>query len=1049
MTKSQHLAPLLVALDRIQNIAEQATAAGQPNPPEFVTMATDTLKAAHKLLAGNHVADCLRLTSRLKALRLPLLGLDLLRAQIFLRMGQPDAAREALKEELRYFPDHIEARRLLESLTIPEQTLSSDLPPEFAQVLQKIRPYTMLSTARLRSLYNLAISVCREDLPGNMVECGVAAGGSSALLAWVIKRYSQRPRTLFCFDTFAGMPAPTEADTHAKTPANATGWGEGTCAAPMDSLIDICQQLEVDDIIHPVKGLFKDTLPTTSSQIGHIALLHMDGDWYESTRDILDNLYDQVVPQGRIQVDDYGHWEGCKKAIHEFEARRGIKFHMHPIDTTGVWFQKPSACTLQPRLLNLGCGQRYHPAWTNVDFTATGLDVLAHDLTQGIPFVDDTFDAVYHSHLLEHFAKDVAPMFLQECYRVLKPGGIIRVVVPDLENIARIYLMLLEKSLRGDSEAQKRYEWIMLELFDQMVRNYSGGAMLEYWRQNPMPAEDFVIARIGSEVKNVITQLRAQPKEPEPLASQPKRPCDPLAIGTFRLSGEVHQWMYDRYSLGKLLHEAGFEDIKVCRADESSIPQFNTFLLDIEADGSVRKPDSLFMEARKPRALKIEPSSTEKTTSQRPKIAQICAQDFGGAGTAALRLHDGLRLIGVNNSLYVHNIKRWRPGTVPLAFANTLLPPTNQKMISPGWDAFCAHNERGLAQYPNRPPHFEIFTDTWSAIRVSQIPEIAEADIINFHWIAGTVDVFKELDFLRTKKIVWTLHDMNPFTGGCHYAAGCSKYEQSCGSCPQLGSQDPDDLSRHIWTRKKAAYRQLDITIVALSQWLADCVKKSSLFSPFPVHVIPNGVPTDIFKPHPQAQIRESLHIPQDAFVVLFGADSLTNSRKGFAYLLQVLTQLASQAKNHALCLATFGQNGEAAVHHLGLPIFAFDYVENESELALIYSLADVTVLPSLEDNLPNIVLESLACGTPVVGFDVGGIPDMVTHLVNGYLAPVADAKGLVQGINWVMEQKQADSPIRIKCRETVLTRYNLLLQARSYQELYEEIMTQTIPSRQ
>lgn len=261
------------------------------------------------------------------------------------------------------------------------------------------------------------------------------------------------------------------------------------------------------------------------------------------------------------------------------------------------------------RLLNLGCGSRYHPAWVNVDFRSNGNGVIVHDLKKRLPFDDVSFDAVYHSHVLEHFPKHHAPLFLRECFRVLRPGGILRVVVPDLEQIVRLYLEALEKSLQGNHEAQYRYEWIMLELFDQMVRNVSGGDMLQYWRQNPMPAEAFVIARMGSEVKNVLHDLRSRQSSssnPRP----PEAPREPEAIGRFRLSGEVHQWMYDRYSLGKLLCEAGFEDVRVCRADESAIPDFNTYRLDIESDGSVRKPDSLFMEGRKPAAVTVREERT-------------------------------------------------------------------------------------------------------------------------------------------------------------------------------------------------------------------------------------------------------------------------------------------------------------------------------------------------------------------------------------------------------------------------------------------------------
>jgi tetratricopeptide (TPR) repeat protein len=215
------------------------------------------------------------------------------------------------------------------------------LTDEFQEILSVIRPYTLLSEARLFSLYSLAKQICLDDIPGNFVECGSYKGGSAALLAVVIKRYSLRPRLLYAFDTFEGMPEPTEADKHNGIPANSTGWGAGTLKAPLaDNLDVICQSLDVADIVIPVKGLFAQTLPESKSAIGSIALLHADGDWYQSTMDIFNNIYDRVVPNGFIQIDDYGHWDGCKKAIHEFERRCGQSFALRAIDYTGVWFQK-------------------------------------------------------------------------------------------------------------------------------------------------------------------------------------------------------------------------------------------------------------------------------------------------------------------------------------------------------------------------------------------------------------------------------------------------------------------------------------------------------------------------------------------------------------------------------------------------------------------------------------------------------------------------------------------------------------------------------------
>ncbi|MDP8935299.1 MAG: class I SAM-dependent methyltransferase, partial [Cyanobacteriota bacterium] len=193
-------------------------------------------------------------------------------------------------------------------------------PANFKNILSTVRPYTLLSESRLFSLYCLAKQICVEDLPGNFVECGTCKGGSAALIAFVIKHYSRRPRVLYAFDTFEGMPAPTEIDRHQGIPANLTSFGEGTLKASISENLDkICKLLQVRDIVVPVKGLFAQTLPKYKSAIGSIALLHADGDWYESTMDIFNTLYDSVISNGLIQVDDYGHWEGCKQAVHDFE----------------------------------------------------------------------------------------------------------------------------------------------------------------------------------------------------------------------------------------------------------------------------------------------------------------------------------------------------------------------------------------------------------------------------------------------------------------------------------------------------------------------------------------------------------------------------------------------------------------------------------------------------------------------------------------------------------------------------------------------------------
>lgn len=253
------------------------------------------------------------------------------------------------------------------------------------------------------------------------------------------------------------------------------------------------------------------------------------------------------------------------------------------------------------RMLNLGCGKRFHADWINVDFHSCAPEVQACDLSCGLPFPDADFDVVYHSHLLEHFPRRQGPELLRQCLRVLKPGGVLRCAVPDLEAMARQYLVQLEGALAGDAQSRQRYEWIMLEMFDQMARERSGGEMLEYWKCQPMPAEDYVYERVGAEARQARAALRAAGKlrPAEAPAVEHPRP-DAATLGAFRLSGEVHHWLYDRYSLARALEQAGFVQPRPCRADESAIPGFNAYLLDLEPDGSTRKPDSLFMEAVKP-----------------------------------------------------------------------------------------------------------------------------------------------------------------------------------------------------------------------------------------------------------------------------------------------------------------------------------------------------------------------------------------------------------------------------------------------------------------
>lgn len=284
--------------------------------------------------------------------------------------------------------------------------------------------------------------------------------------------------------------------------------------------------------------------------------------------------------------------------------------------------------------VNLGCGGRFHPDWINVDFSSVSSEVIEHDLRRGIPLDTGTMDVVYHAHVLEHFTRPEANSFMKECYRVLKPGGIIRIAVPDLESIAREYLRKLEGAIGGNKSDAADYEWIMLEMFDQMVRNSSGGEMAAYLAQPELPNEPYILERIGEEGRGLRMQLlneQAVREYQTPESETVKIPMnvrlrklpsmllfrlkslrftsgrklheqnsETAAIGIFRKSGEIHQWMYDRYSLSKMLDGMGFKEIRETTAFDSRIPDWNGYGLE-SVNGEVLKPDSLFMEAIKPR----------------------------------------------------------------------------------------------------------------------------------------------------------------------------------------------------------------------------------------------------------------------------------------------------------------------------------------------------------------------------------------------------------------------------------------------------------------
>lgn len=266
------------------------------------------------------------------------------------------------------------------------------------------------------------------------------------------------------------------------------------------------------------------------------------------------------------------------------------------------------------KFLNVGCGHTFHPAWTNIDISPQSQEVQKYDIRKKLPYLDNSFDACYSSHVLEHLTKKEAENLVSECWRVLKPGGVARFVVPDLESIARNYLDALERVGSGIAEAEPDYDWMMLEMYDQTVRHFGGGEMYRYFSSPDIKNKDFVRSRIGFEAeinqasiwekirsKNAfwfIQKFRTIIAGNLVALTAGREAQRAFEEGIFRNSGEIHRWMYDRFSLQRLLKKAGFLDVRVCGADESLIPNFSSYNLDV-IEGQIRKPDSLFMEGIK------------------------------------------------------------------------------------------------------------------------------------------------------------------------------------------------------------------------------------------------------------------------------------------------------------------------------------------------------------------------------------------------------------------------------------------------------------------
>lgn len=400
----------------------------------------------------------------------------------------------------------------------------------------------------------------------------------------------------------------------------------------------------------------------------------------------------------------------------------------------------------------------------------------------------------------------------------------------------------------------------------------------------------------------------------------------------------------------------------------------------------------------------------------------------GGAALATYRIHRALCSIGINSRLMVQS------GKCDIRDVD-------------GQSSWQRRSLKLRPYFDNIPNRFfrrskpELFSVAWLPDNVLARIQRANPDLVHLFWVNNGFIRLENLGKIK-KPSVWTLHDMWPFTGGCHYDDGCGRFRDHCGSCPHIYSKSNRDISRRILQRKLNAWRDWDVTIVATSQWLAEEARASTIFCDRDIRVIPNTIDIDKYKPMPKSMARSIVNLPLDKRIVMFSAAAaVSNPRKGGYLLKAAIEQIAHTNAGADVELVVVGASAPKYGRDFDVPVHYMGTLADDISQVVLYSAADLLVAPSIQENLSNTVMESLACGTPVVAFRIGGMPDMIEHRGNGYLAQAFDSNDLAQGILWLLESDDRLEKASARARSGVVENFAFPLIAERYATLYKELL--------
>lgn len=413
------------------------------------------------------------------------------------------------------------------------------------------------------------------------------------------------------------------------------------------------------------------------------------------------------------------------------------------------------------------------------------------------------------------------------------------------------------------------------------------------------------------------------------------------------------------------------------------------------------------------------------------KVIQLSHSDAGsGAGRAAHRLHRSLIELGLDSHMLVSD-RRTEDPTV-----STVNRHWGARLRARGAE----YLEARLGRQAARSASTFISQSRLGHFNAARHPLVRAADVVGLFWINGAFVAPEGLKGIR-QPIIWRLSDAWPFTGGCHYPGDCQRHRESCGHCPELRRPGSHDATYRLWQRKAAAWGQLNLSVVAPSHWLAGLAGQSALFAERNIVVIPTGIDLERYRPLDRARARARFGLPSDRSIIAFGALSPADDpRKGYRELSAAMQGLAALRPQSDVMAVVFGQDA-ALPPDFPVPLHSVGRLSHDEDLAAIYSAADVVAVPSLEDNLPNVALEAIACGAAVTGFAVGGMPEIVRQGWNGLLAPRGDSVALADALATIIAGPELRSLMSARSREHAEQHFCARAQALQFKALYESCL--------